>query len=315
GADGNLTNSDNFNNFYGNRAFVSDDVPYIATKSFDTGILRVYLTNDRAEGATNTTDSNSAVTLTSFGFGPLNSTAVVQVTIRRLIPPDLPGAIVLPGPDVIFAGGNSTAQVILGVTKPAVAVNSAASLSSVIAGIPKPESYKGNCPGTPCVEQAVFSFPWDSLTGLKTLSTSLAKLADYTSTSTPGFTWGTTANPKVVVIDGDLDIGAVSGAGIILCTGNLSIHGNFGYNGLILAIGKGKIDRYGGGNGMINGSIFAANIAGPDRILNTADDAWGSPEYDTSGGGTSDITYNAAVLDNSSNLLPFTKTSWRRSGL
>lgn len=314
GADGVLTNSDNFNNFYSSRAFVSDDIPFTATTNFDAGTYRVYLTNDRAEGVTNAADANTAVTLTSFGLGPLNSLAVVQVTIRRLIPPDLPGAIVLPGPNVTFAGGNSTAQVIHGVTKPAVAVNSAASLQSVIAGIPRPESYQGNCPGTPCVGESVFPYPWDSLPGLKALAASLASLADFTSTAQPGFTWGSAGNPKVVFIDGDLTIGPVSGAGIIICTGNLSIHGNFDYSGLILAIGKGRIDRHGGGNGLINGSVFAANIAGPDRILNTPDDVWGNPHYDTSGGGTSDITYNAAALSNNTAALPFIKTSWRRSG-
>ncbi len=315
GPDGNLTNSNNFNNFYGNRTFVSDDVPFAPTTNFGAGTYRVYLNNDREEGVTSTADSNSTLTLTAFGLGPLNAVAAVQVTVRRLIPPDLPGAIVLPGPNVAFAGGSSSAQVIHGMNKPAVAVNSAASLNSVVAGIPKPNAYIGNCvPPTPCVAQATFSYPWNDLAGLKTLTSSLAALADFTSTAAPGFTWGSVANPKVVFINGDLTIGPVSGAGIIICTGNLRVHGNFDYNGLILAIGKGSIERYGGGNGLIHGSVFSANIAGPDNILNTADDAWGNPNYDTSGGGTSDITYNAAALDNNTNALPFVKTSWRRFG-
>lgn len=315
GADGNLTNSNDFNNFYQNRAFVSDDVPLIATTNFDAGTYRVYLTNDRGEGVTTTADSNHAVTLTSFGFGPLNSMAVVQITVRRLIPPDLPGAIALPGPNVTFIGGASSAQVIHGVNKPAVAVNSATSLTSVITGIPKPEAYQGACvPPTPCVAQSVFPYPWNDMPGLKTLVASLASLADFTSTAQPGFTWGSTVDPKVIFIDGDVTIGPESGAGIIICTGNMSINGNFDYSGLILAIGKGRIERFGGGNGLITGSVFAANIAGPDQVLNTADDVWGNPYYDTSGGGTSDITYNAAALANNTNALPFTKTSWRRSG-
>ena len=144
---------------------------------------------------------------------------------------------------------------------------------------------------------------------------SLASTADFTSISAPGFTWGSTSSPKVVYINGDATIGAETGAGILICTGNLSIHGNFAYNGLIMAIGKGSITRYGGGNGQIKGSIFAANILGPDGILNTGDDAFGAPTYDTSGGGTSDITYDASSLTNVTKLAPFVKTSWKQSGL
>lgn len=164
GPNSSLTDSKNiviptsFADFYANGAFVSDDVPYIATTSFGSGAYRVYLTNDPAEGVTNAADSNNTVTFTSFGLGPQNSMAVVQITLRKVILASPPGAIVLPGPNAIFAGGSSAAQIIDGSTEPAVAVNSVASLDSVINGIPKPDAYIGDCASVPCVQNLV-SFP------------------------------------------------------------------------------------------------------------------------------------------------------------
>ena len=314
-----LTDSGNIANFRSGDTWASTNTPLISDTTFGSGSYRVYLTNDAKapDVVTSSTDSNNTATVTSFGFGPQSSMAAVQETVRKLIPPGLPGAIVLPGPNAVFAGGNSTAQVISGVTEAAVAVNFESSRINVIAGIPKADSYIGDCPppSNPCVQNLSFGPPWDSLPDLKALVASLASTADFTSTSAPGFTWGSTANPKIVYINGDATIGPETGAGIIICTGNLSVHGNFAYDGLIMAIGKGKITRDGGGSGKINGSIFAANILGPDGILNTGDDAFGAPTYDTSGGGTSDVTYNADSLNNAQKRAPYIKTSWKQSGL
>jgi Tfp pilus assembly protein PilX len=315
GADGALTNSYEFTqsgiftNFYVSGAFISDDVPYAPTTSFGSGTYRVYLTNDPVEGVTNATDSNNTVTLTSFGFGPQGSMAVVQITVGKAFPSDAPGAIVLPGPDATCDPGESGAKEIKGMTKPAVAVNSENARKSVVGMIKKPELITGSDGGEPSVQKITLGSPWDSVADLQSLRDQLSATADFRSTSATGFTLGTTADPKVVFITGDADFSASdSGAGILVVTGKLTLRGAFSYSGLIMAVGNGEIERSGGGGGTILGSIILANLTGSPAIFGTAN-------FHTSGGGNSTIQYDAGALSNSLGRMPFVKKSWKQSGL
>jgi Tfp pilus assembly protein PilX len=303
--------------------FGSGNRPFVATTSLGTGSFTVYLTNDSTDGVTSTTDTNGTVTLTSIGSGPDNAESIVQVTTTKgggINLPNLPGAITLAGPDTSFSKGSSNEANIGGGSNPAVAVNSAASQNTVVNDITSSPDRSSNWTGTggsPSVQNLVLGSPWDSIPDLQKLYTQLQAGAHFTSTSASGFTYGTSSDQKIVVIDGDLTIGPVSGAGIILCTGTLTINGNFNYNGIILAIGSGRIVRSGGGSGAISGGIYAANIMGADGLINTADDSFGNTSYDTSGGGTSSISYNAATYSSSVggnviNSIPFAKTSWRQ---
>ena len=104
----------------------------------------------------------------------------------------------------------------------------------------------------------------------------------------------------VVFIDGDL-AGTPSGSysGILVVTGELTYNGNTGWDGVILAIGEGRIVRSGGGNGNPSGSVVVANIdpspSGPstDRSdwCTTSPDGFGQAYYDASGGGNSTIEW------------------------
>src|SRR4030042_4132346 len=238
GPDGVLVNSDNAAAFS-----ATDDLPYINTTSMGTESFKVYLTNDAVDGVTSTTDTNSIVTLTSFGYGPDNSEAIIQTAIQRVPIPPPPGAITMPGPDVSFAGGDSNSSTYNGgATHPAIAVNSSAGQTSVINGIPsnRRDNYTGGGLSTPSVQNTGFSDPWGNLPQLQTLSNNLSSLADFTSPTDPGFTLGTTADPKVVVIDSNYSMtGGASGAGILLVTGDLPLSGNISYDGILLLIGKG----------------------------------------------------------------------------
>jgi len=300
GLDNVLVNSNSVSNF------PSDDTPFSST-SFGAGRFEVYLTNDSIDGVTSTNDTNRRVTITSFGYGPNNSMAVVQTIVEQGGGmPNLPGAIVLPGPNVTFHGGNSNAQLITGVTQPAVAVNTEAARTSVVAGIPenRRHTYQGNnCPA-PCVQSINIPYPWNDLQGLKDVLASLSSVADFTSTTAPGFNWGTAANPRIVFIDGNVSIeGGVEGHGILVVTGTLELKGNFNYDGIILAIGRGEVIRKGAGGGTISGGILAANIMG---------NALGNPTWHTSGGGKSRIEFDAASQNRSVGSLPFLKRSWRQ---
>src|SRR5260370_16772926 len=70
---------------------------------------------------------------------------------------------------------------------------------------------------------------------------------------------GTSSSPVVNVVNGDVSISG-SGAGALLVTGQLTLNGNFSWNGLILAIGEGAILKAGGGSATLNASTFPANL-------------------------------------------------------
>ena len=99
-------------------------------------------------------------------------------------------------------------------------------------------------------------------------------------------------------IDGDLDLaGATRGAGMVLVTGELRVHGGANWEGLLYALGEGQFARYGSGNGTLSGATMVADVAGPDGIYGNTDDCtggdggFGNVLYDERGGGNSDTMY------------------------
>jgi hypothetical protein len=96
-------------------------------------------------------------------------------------------------------------------------------------------------------------------------------------------------------VDGDLVLGAgnPTGQGTLIVTGNLTLDGNFNFNGVIMVLGAGHVYRSGGGNGNIYGAMFVAKFTrtGADT------DAFQPPTFDTSGGGTANIQYSTDAID------------------
>jgi hypothetical protein len=121
---------------------------------------------------------------------------------------------------------------------------------------------------------------------------------------------GTDANPQVTVVDGDLTLaGLTHGAGILLVTGTLTYSGNFSFDGIVLAIGTGKIIALGGGNGQFNGAVVVANIGDNSGCATNTQPCYatnpvsanllpqlGSPTLDWSGGGGNGIQYDTCAL-------------------
>jgi hypothetical protein len=322
GPNGSLSNSTDIAYFYTNRAFVTDDVPYVSQTPFGGGTYRVYLTNaatlpgvSPVETVTSLTDTDLRVTLTSFGQGPNNSLAVVQEVVKQLTLPPLPGAIVLPGPGVAFNGGNSNASGVDGMSESAITTTSAASRTTVInqlTAIGRIGNY--TCALPPCInnEAATINPTWNSVSGIEDLYNALMSMADVVTTGTTTLTAaqvGTTANRKIVVVNGNADLGPVDGAGILIVTGQLRLHGNFNYHGLIMCIGQGNLLRDGGGNGDIEGAILVARTRDASNNLLTT---LGNSTYNTNGGGNSDIVYNGSEAGLPAGARPFIKTSWKQ---
>ena len=137
---------------------------------------------------------------------------------------------------------------------------------------------------------------------LNALAASIANGADATytcsingitnggATSACSGSYGTTANPQITYVNGDLTLGG--GAGVLVVTGNLTISGGMQFNGLILVIGQGSVLINGGGAGAIYGSMFVANTnaaTSPFTQLATL----GSPQFTWHGGGRAKIYYNS----------------------
>jgi hypothetical protein len=96
-------------------------------------------------------------------------------------------------------------------------------------------------------------------------------------------------------VDGDLVLGPGSptGQGTLIVTGNLTLDGNFNWNGVIMVLGAGHVYRSGAGQGNIYGAMFIANFA----KTGASTDVFGAPTFDTSGGGTSNIQYSSNAVD------------------
>jgi hypothetical protein len=105
------------------------------------------------------------------------------------------------------------------------------------------------------------------------------------------------SNPDGVLtfVDGDFTLGPgnPTGQGTLIVTGNLTLDGNFNWNGVIMVLGSGSVHRSGGGNGNIYGAIFVAKFA----KTGASTDVFGAPTFDTSGGGTANIQYSSTAVD------------------
>ena len=264
------------------------------------------------------------MTLTSFGQGPNNSLAIVQQVVEKLVLPPLPGAIVLPGPGVNFQGGHSNASSVDGGVESAVTLTSEASRVAVMTNlisIGRLDNY--TCVAPSCInnESVTIDPTWNSAAAIENLYNELMSMADVvvgtptTTTTLTAAQVGTTANRKIVVVNGDAVLGPVNGAGILIVTGQLTLSGNFNYHGFIMCIGQGNLLRNGGGNGDIHGSILVAktrdssNNVLPSLGTSSSGQTLNS-NYNTDGGGNSDIEYDPSQF----NMPPgavFIKRSWK----
>jgi hypothetical protein len=104
---------------------------------------------------------------------------------------------------------------------------------------------------------------------------------------------GTTTNPKLTFIDNyggePVDLGANhQGSGLLIVTGVLLTHGNTIFEGVILVMGAGRLEREGGGEGLLCGAIVVAKFD-PNGI----EEELGPPALVIDGGGESTISFDS----------------------
>ena len=110
----------------------------------------------------------------------------------------------------------------------------------------------------------------------------------------------------LVVIDKDAEM-RQDGGGVVVVTGQLTIHGNFRFNGIILVTGQGGILRDGNGTGEVAGAMIIApyDSSGlacsgnpsttPQNYLLT-NKCFMSPQFKVQGGGNSDTMGNKQAV-------------------
>ena len=258
----------------------------------------------------NLADTNERVMITSAAVGADRSFEVVQaiVELRQIFPSIPPATVTLIGESPVFLGGVSMAKEYIGddcdgagvpglfvptigVIGPAAAVDPCPpSNDSVVCGMDRPNSYQtgyGTYTGTSTAADVTdpgviggigpIDPDWNNCQFLQVLVEEVRAVADVICPegrlddcpnlppSSPG---------RIIFVDGEFFVDAVGvvNEGLLLVTGELHFHGDSVWNGMLFAVGEGIYTRYGGGQGPISGSIFVADIAGPDQIYDTADD-------------------------------------------
>jgi len=292
-----------------------------AVPSYATSLGRVYLL--------------TAMAVTPAGSKTMNQ---MEVATPVQHPLSMPGALTIDSPNPTINAGNSNnyfisgfdqnscgqtttaAKVSVGVIdSPNAPTNptAVACVSSQLDGTQvdgcsattsNPDHYVGSGASTPDVEN-VYNSLGDLSTpaGCDELATAIAAQATYTYGADPpcssqthcSIHLGTYPNDcPTTVVNGNLNLGPVTGCGVLLVTGNLTMSGNYHWDGPVFVIGSGgEFSGTGGGNGVIQGSLFVAKDKDSSGNLLAS---LGTPtiSFDISGGGGNGLYYDHCKSDN-----------------
>src|SRR5579864_6906802 len=249
--------------------------------------------------------------ITALAVTPTGSRRMTQYEVASVYVPPLPGSIVFDGSQPNFNPPNSNSFVVNGndncgqtAAKPALGGfdNAAANQLTADANATRPLLYTG-AGGTPSVGNVNNSLgALTTVGGLEALVANLTMVADQVYPANPSsVNLGTPTAPLVTVVQGDYNMGNQSGAGILLVEGTLTITGNPNWDGEILVIGTGNIQKSGGGNGVVNGGILVANLYDNQGNLLPPASAPGAPTISWSGGGTGTINYDSCWISKMQN--------------
>jgi PilX N-terminal len=119
---------------------------------------------------------------------------------------------------------------------------------------------------------------------------------------------------RVVVVDGDCDLGNAEGYGVLLVRGNLTLYGTVSWKGQILAIGQGVVRAQPGTVARLSGAVFLARTRANDRSplipLGTLLDSRGPITLDLQFGSVS-LDPSLEENERAGKQLPYVLTSYR----
>jgi len=230
----------------------SDDDPLVDSTSLGDSTYVVYLTNDLVDGATNLTDSNARVLITSVGEGPTNTFAKVEIEVIHG-EPDIPSPLY--AKEDVTGNGSS-----LSIDGNDDCATPAPALPPIYTKTPATTTLNGSptLSGTPASAQQG-SEDIDIATYIRILKTG----ATIVTVDQNGTNFGNSTNYVTLYSDTSdpynvqgLKIQNGIGYGLLLVEGDLTLGGGFEWHGLILVSG---ILTFNGGGGGINirGSVLA----------------------------------------------------------
>ncbi len=245
-----------------------DDSPFLGNNLFG-GTYDVYIedTNDLIQvtsvasfmGVSHTTVVEASAELLPLNYPP-GAMYLSSGTVAGLKKNAINGSIEINGKDHDLSGNLLPAAPVL----PGIAVDGVVQQTAVIGMIQK--NHINNVVGSGGVPSVVVvnnAIDWTEYAQL------LADNADilinsqesmYGSLSNNG-SWGTTDNPKVTFINGDIHLtnsSTARGCGILIVNGNLSISGTIEFKGLVIAYKDTQIGLNLSGNGLILGGLVVA---------------------------------------------------------
>jgi len=167
-----------------------------------------------------------------------------------------------------------------------------------------PHPFNGNVIGVP-TNISFETPPWLSNTQiLDSTIKSMYNVASgagryFASGQTPTTYGNYSTGQGITFCDGDCVLSG-DGGGILIVTGQLTVHGNWRFKGLIIVTGENGVVRSGGGNGEIEGNMVVVPYVNSSVLPATEPaGAFLAPQYDLSGGGNSTIAYNSTAMNDS----------------
>ncbi len=97
-------------------------------------------------------------------------------------------------------------------------------------------------------------------------------------------------------------MGSGSGSGLLIVTGDLTTIGGTDFNGLLIVLGEGYVNRNGGGNGFFYGANFIASVDWPAQ--SPALTAFRAPFFNFNGAGNATMQYDSSAVAAALQLLP-----------
>lgn len=234
------------------------------------------------------------------GYGPRNARKQMQMMVGRFILDYNPrGTVAIRGADdlslMTFNPGNSSQYKYIGNATSGgtciggFVVTNTPDYNLITTTLDNSNGQASGCPAVLKTDIANLP-PWlRTADAARQMLNQMQEVANYQhryyTTANPPPDFGTSADPKLTFVDGDVDLPPGGGAGLLVVTGSLTPRGSTAFNGLVLVLGGGVLLRDGGGSGATLGAIAIARF---DR----SGGPFLAPTCNTNGGGNSNVQFD-----------------------
>ena len=259
----------------------------------------------------------SRLLVRAIGYGPKGARKQMSMIVaRNPFDPTIPAMMTIvnnpTGPGMTFESGNSTNHAYSGVdnatgiptglpafgtTNPTDLLTATTEAASNTTSTPTAAAVANSgLPSylrSPAAARAFLdSMPAAAIAGAAQSPATATYLANGGSGNPTGFTF----------CHGDYVMGSGTGSGLMIVTGELTTNGSTDFNGVLIVLGAGYVNRNGGGGGNFYGANFIARVDWPAQSPALTD--FGTPFFQFNGGGTATMQYDSSAVANALLLLP-----------